>query len=375
MIIKGANVFDERGGFTKRDIFTDGDFITTGAVSGEEIDARDLYAIPGLVDIHLHGCMGFEFTSCGADGMETMMRYQASRGVTALCPTTLTLSEEALVRACGEISRARAQNGASVAGINLEGPFISPQKCGAQNPNYVRSPEVALFRRLQAASNGMVKILSIAPEVEGAMDVIREISGEAACSIAHTNATYDTAMEAFAAGARHVTHLFNAMPPLHHREPGVIGAASDTPDCRVELICDGVHVHPGAVRGAFRMFGDDRVVMISDSLMAAGLEDGEYEIGELPVKVTGKFATLADGKTLAGSVTDLMGCLVTAVRDMGIPLHSAVKCASTNPAAAIGASGERGSLFPGHIADIVLLDESLKIAAVILRGNVLRVGS
>jgi len=373
MIIKGANVFNERGGFERRDIFTEGDFITSGGASGEEIDARGLYAIPGLMDIHLHGCMGFEFTACDAGGMETMTKYQASRGVTALCPTTLTLPEEALAQACGEISRTAARDGASVAGINLEGPFISPKKTGAQNPSYVRNPDIALFRRLQAASNGMVKILSIAPEVEGAMDVIREISGETVCSIAHTTATYDTAMEAFAAGAKLVTHLFNAMPPLHHREPGVIGAAADTPDCRVELICDGVHVHPGAVRAAFRMFGDDRVVMISDSLMAAGLNDGEYEIGELPMKVTGKTATLSDGRTLAGSVTDLMGCLVTVVRDMGIPLHSAVKCASTNPAAAIGVSGERGSLSPGHIADIVLLDESLEIAAVILRGNVLRI--
>ena len=300
------------------------------------------------------------------------MRYQASRGVTALCPTTLTLPEETLARACGVISRADAPDGASVAGINLEGPFISPNKLGAQNPDYVLGPDIPLFRRLQAASNGMVKLLSIAPEIEGAMDLIREISGEAVLSIAHTTATYDTAVEAFAAGARHVTHLFNAMPPFLHRAPGVIGAAAETPDCRVELICDGIHVHPGAVKAALRMFGDDRVVMISDSLMATGLGGGEYEIGELPVKVTGKTATLADGVTIAGSVTDLMGCLVTAVRDMGIPLHSAVKCASTNPAAAIGISGERGSLSPGHAADIVLLDESLEIIVVILRGNILK---
>ena len=377
MIIKGANVFNERGGFERRDIFTEGDFITSGGASGEEIDARGLYAIPGLLDIHVHGCMGFEFTACGADGVKAMTRYQASRGVTALCPTTLTLPEKKLARACGEISRTKTQDGASVIGINLEGPFISPQKTGAQNPSYVRPPDMDFFRRLQAASNGMIKILSIAPEMDGAMDLIREISneGKAVISIAHTTATYDTAVEAFAAGAKLVTHLFNAMPPLHHREPGVIGAAADTPGCRVELICDGIHVHPGVVRAAFKMFGDDRVVMISDSLMAAGLGNGEYEIGELPMKVNGKLATLAGSDTIAGSVTDLMGGLVTAVRDMGIPLHSAVKCASTNPAAAIGVSDERGSLAPGHIADIVLLDESLEIVLVILRGNILRAGN
>jgi N-acetylglucosamine-6-phosphate deacetylase len=281
------------------------------------------------------------------------------------------LPEEALARACGEISRCSGHGGASIAGINLEGPFVSPHKLGAQNPDYVRRPDAALFRRLQDAARGMVRMLAIAPETDGAMDVIKDVAGEAVCSIAHTTADYDTAIRAFAAGAKHVTHLYNAMPPFHHRDPGVIGAAFDTPGCRVELICDGVHVHPGVVRATFKMFGVDRVVMVSDSMMATGLGDGEYELGGLPVKVSGNKATLVHGGAIAGSVTDLMKCLVTAVKVMGIPLHTAVKCASANPAAAIGLAGERGSLTPGHAADIVLLDESLEISRVILRGGIL----
>jgi N-acetylglucosamine-6-phosphate deacetylase len=372
MIIRGARVFDAREGFVERGVFTDGEFISDRSPDGEEFDAGGLYAIPGLIDIHIHGCVGQDFTSCSAESIGIMAGYEASRGVTALCPTTLTVAEDALARSCSEISRMRAPGGAAIVGINLEGPFVSPKKVGAQNPDYVRIPDIALFRRLCDAANGMVKMLAIAPEVDGAMDLIRTASGEVVCSIAHTMADYDTAAAAFGAGASLVTHLYNAMPPFHHREPGVVGAALDAPNCRVELICDGVHVHPSVVRATFKMFGDDRVVMVSDSMMATGLSDGEYELGGLPVNVTGNRATLARGGAIAGSVTDLMGCLVSAVKGMGIPLHSAVKCASTNPAAVMCLSGERGGLLPGQIADIVLLNESLEISGVMLRGSMLQ---
>ena len=201
------------------------------------------------------------------------------------------------------------------------------------------------------------------------MEVIEEAGREATCSVAHTAAGYEIAREAFARGASHVTHLYNAMPPLSHREPGVIGAAFDASGVRVELICDGVHVHPSVVRATFKMFGEDRVVMVSDSMMASGLSDGEYELGGMPVRVFGNKALLIKDGSIAGSVTNLMGCLVTAVKDMGIPLHTAVKCASHNPAAAAGISSERGSLEPGHIADIVILDDALNVTDVILRGE------
>jgi N-acetylglucosamine-6-phosphate deacetylase len=372
MIIRGGRVFDGRDGFVGRDLYVDGDRISGGDRGGEVVDAAGCYVIPGLIDIHIHGCVGREFVECPSRDMSLMTRYEASRGVTAICPTTLTLSEDVLARACGEIASASDPEGAEIVGINLEGPFISPNKLGAQNPGYVRPPDAALFRRLKSASGGMVKMLAVAPEVEGAFAMIDELKDEVVCSVAHTAADYETAARAFSLGARHVTHLYNAMPPFHHRSPGVIGAALDAPGCMAELICDGVHIHPSVVRATFGMFGAGRIVMVSDSMMATGLGDGVYQLGGLPVRVSGNVAVLEDGGNIAGSVTNLMDCLRTAVRDMGIPLHYAVKCASVNPARAIGIFSERGDLSAGKIADAVLLDDDLNIAAVIIRGKGLK---
>jgi N-acetylglucosamine-6-phosphate deacetylase len=370
MIIKGADVFTESG-FEARDIFINGEFISDEAGCGVVLDATGFTAIPGLIDLHLHGCVGSDFTTADEGGLKNMAEYEASNGVTAICPTTLTLSEKTLAGACGRISGCESPDGSAFVGIYLEGPFISLKKLGAQNPDYVQRPNAELFRRLQSVSGGMVKVLAIAPEVDGAMDVIGEIGGDVVCSVAHTTADYDTAKLAFEKGARQVTHLFNAMPPFHHRDPGVVGAAFDAPDCRVELICDGVHIHPSVVRAAFKLFGSDRILMISDSMMATGLDDGEYELGGLPVTVRGNRATLVQGGAIAGSATNLMGCLKTAVSVMGIPFHTAVKCASVNPAKAIGVFEKRGSLDAGKFADIVLLDAELNIKQVILRGKTL----
>ncbi|MDR1019700.1 MAG: N-acetylglucosamine-6-phosphate deacetylase [Synergistaceae bacterium] len=368
MIVRGARVFGEPG-FEAGDIFIDGELISDKDCGGGIIDASGLLAVPGLIDIHLHGCVGSEFAAASDDGLKAMARYEAANGVTAVCPATPTLPEDALAESCRRISRFGTPGGAAFAGIYLEGPFISPEKSGALNPAYAQKPDAALFRRLQSASGGMVKVLAVAPELEGAISVISEIRDDVVCSVAHTAADYETARLAFAAGARQVTHLFNAMPGFHHREPGVIGAASDAPECQAELICDGTHVHPSAVRAAFRLFGGDRVLMVSDSMMATGLGDGEYEIGGLPVSVRGGRATLAQGGALAGSTTNLTGCLRAAVRDMGIPIHTAVKCATVNPAKAIGVFSERGSLDAGKLADIVLLDGGLNVKQVILRGT------
>jgi N-acetylglucosamine-6-phosphate deacetylase len=372
MIIRGAEVFDEES-FTRRDIFIeDGKIVSAGEASEEAkadiVVADGLYAIPGLIDVHTHGCVGREYVSSDSAGIAAMLEYQASRGVVSVCPTTLTLPFDTLSEACERISAASCPRGAEVAGIYLEGPFVSPEKLGAQNPRFVRPPDASFFRKLQDAAGGKVKFLAIAPETAGAIDVIRDVSGEVRCSIAHTTASYDEAMKAFEAGACQVTHMFNAMPPFHHRSPGVIGAAFDSPGCVAELICDNVHVYPAVVRAALKMFGEDRIVMISDSMMATGLGDGDYELGGLPVKVSGRTARLAEGGAIAGSVTDLMGCLTSAVREMRVPLHTAVKCASLNPARALRESGRRGSLLPGCVADVVLLDHELRIIKIMLRG-------
>ena len=368
MIIKGGQVFDAGLGFTERELFVNGGVIADAA-GGEVFDASGCYVIPGLTDLHFHGCRGEDFSDADARGLAVMAEYELSRGVTQICPAGMTLPEEQLLRVCETAAAHRDSGapGAELVGINLEGPFLSMAKKGAQNGEWLHAPDAAMLRRLMAAGRGLVKLVSVAPEEPGAMEFISEVSGEVAVSVAHTTADYDTAMEAFRRGAREATHLFNAMPPFSHRAPGVVGAAFDSPEVRVELICDGVHIHPSVVRAVFRLFGAGRVVLISDTMRAAGMSDGDYTLGGQAVRVSGKLATLADG-TIAGSVTDLMSCMKTAV-SFGIPLADAVRAAAVNPAIALGIYPERGSLSAGAAANIAVLDGELNLKAVFQRGE------
>ena len=227
-----------------------------------------------------------------------------------------------------------------------------------------------MFDRMQEKSGGMIRFVDIAPETDGAMDFIRDNKERTVLSLAHTGADYDTAGKAFAAGVSHVTHLYNAMTPFTHRNPGVIGAAVDA-KAEAELICDGVHVHPSAVRMALKLFGEDRIIFISDSMRAAGLKDGAYTLGGQKVEVKGRYARLENGN-LAGSVTNLMDCLRWAVKEAGIPLTTAVKCAAVNPAKSAGIYEKYGSITPGKAANLVLLrKEDLSIKSVILNGEIL----
>ena len=369
MRITGGQVFDLKEGFVRRDVCFDGRLLSNSSADGKTYDASGCYVIPGLTDLHFHGCMGKDFSDADPEGLEIMARYELSQGVTQICPAGMTLLEEQLTKVCQVAAAHRDANkpGAELCGINLEGPFLSTAKKGAQKADWIHAPDVPMFRRLMAASKGLVKLVSIAPEEPGAMEFIEAVEGEVTVSIAHTTADYDTAMEAFRLGARQVTHLFNAMPPFSHRAPGVVGAALDTPICNVELICDGVHIHPSVVRATFKMFGPKRVILVSDTMRAAGMPDGDYTLGGQPVKVKGKHATLADG-TLAGSVTNLMNCMRTAV-SFGIPLEDAVWAAAVNPARAIGIFSRMGSLEPGKRANVVVLDQNLELKDVFFRGE------
>ncbi|MGM9618865.1 MAG: N-acetylglucosamine-6-phosphate deacetylase [Oscillospiraceae bacterium] len=369
MRITNGRVFDPAAGFVARDVCFDGEQIAAESRGGEVYDASGCYVIPGLTDIHFHGCKGHDLSDGDAEGLAVMAEYELSRGVTQICPAGMTLLEEDLLRVCRNAAahRRAGKPGAELCGVHLEGPFLSMAKKGAQNGAWLHAPDVAMYRRLAEAAEGLVKIVSLAPEEPGAMDFIRELGEEVVISLAHTTANYDTAAEALRLGARHVTHLFNAMPPFAHRDPGVVGAALDDPKTRVELICDGVHIHPAVVRAVFRMFGYERVVLISDTMRAAGMPDGEYTLGGQAVTVRGKLATLADG-TIAGSATDLMGCLQTAV-SFGIPLAQAVTAAAVNPAKDIGIFDRVGSLDVGKQANAVILDEDLRIRDVFFRGQ------
>ena len=339
---------------------------------GEEVvDAQGLYALPGLVDVHFHGAVGHDFCDGEAEGLQAIADYEAGKGVLAICPATMTFTEETLLPIMANAAAfVPGPDQAELVGINMEGPFISPNTVGAQNPLYVQQADGGMLARLQEASAGLIKLVDIAPEEDGALEFIRQESKRVRISVAHTCADYDTAAAAFDAGARHVTHLYNAMPGLHHRKPGPIAAAAERNDVTPEIICDGVHIHPSMVRLAFRLFGPERMVLISDTMEAAGLADGEYSLGGQPVTVRGNRATLHDG-TLAGSNTNLALCLGTAVREMGIPLEHALRAATLNPACALGIQGSRGSIAAGKVADCILLDDQARVQQVVLRGQLL----
>ncbi len=371
--IKGGEVYGSKG-FAPRDVYLKDGLVAErfSGAQGAVLDASGCYVIPGLVDIHFHGANMGDVSDGSMEGLHAMGSYEASRGVTALCPATMTLPESVLTEALVTAAAYEpAWNESDLVGINMEGPFIAPTKVGAQNPEYVQVPSVEAFRRMQEASGGLIKLIDIAPEVDGADEFIEALHDDVRISLAHMSASYDDAAHAFDLGAKHLTHLFNAMDPMHHRKPGPIPAAAERDDVTAEIIADGVHIHPAMVRLAFKLFGDERMVLISDTLRAAGLADGVYDLGGQDVTVKGPVATIEAGN-LAGSVSDLMRCLYVAVKDMDIPLHSAVKAATENPARCIGVDDRYGSLEPGHAADAVLLDkETLEIRAVVLRGRLL----
>ena len=363
MHIRNAYIFIGRS-FQKGDILFSERISGIGDLPGEaDVDAGGGYIIPGLVDIHTHGALGEDFSDGKPEGLRKLSDWYAANGVTSFLATTMTLKERELTAAMDAVGEFKRENGAKCSGVHLEGPFLSFSKRGAQNAENLHRPDIGLFHRLNARSGGRVRLVTVACEEPGAMGFIREASKVCKVSLGHSTAGYDAAMEAFGAGAGHVTHLFNAMPPLHHREPGLIGAAMDH-GATAELICDGHHVHPSAVRAAFRLFGD-KLCLISDSLRCAGMPDGSYTLGGQPIAVKGGKATLFDG-TLAGSSISLMEGLRRAVR-FGIPLEAAVYAASAAPAAAAGL--DAGVLAQGRPADLVLLDRELNIQAVFVDGR------
>lgn len=374
MIVKNASVFTKDCRFLDTDVFVNGEKIAESTEDSAVVDGADCYLIPGLMDIHFHGCIGYDFCDATPEALSNMAAYELQNGITSICPASMTLSKEELISICKNAAHYRntQKNNATarLCGINLEGPFISMEKKGAQNPAYITPPDADMMQQLIEASDGLAKLTTVAPETIGALEFIREFSDRIRISIGHTNCDYETARDAFAAGASHMTHLYNAMPPINHRHPGPIAAGMETSYVTPEIICDGIHIAPAAVRMAFALFGEERIIFISDSMRATGMPDGDYTLGGLLVHVSGQLATLADG-TLAGSATNLMDCMRTAVTKMQIPLETAIRCATINPAKAIGEDTYYGSIEPGKYADLVLLEkETLSIRHVIFHGQV-----
>ena len=366
MIIKGGKVFQEDGSFLEQAIYINDHRLVDKAEyqdDGEVIDAEGLLVLPGLVDIHSHGAAGEDFSDGNPEGLNKILQYEKRCGITSYCPTSMTFPKERLRQIFASIKGAQTEDGATVVGINMEGPFLDPAKKGAHVEKWIAAPDVAFVRELNQDADGLVRLVTLAPNMDGAEEFIKEMHEEVCISLGHTAADYDCASRAMKLGAHHVTHLYNAMQPFGHRAPGLIGAAMDDPECMVELICDGYHIHPSAIRAAFRMFGPERVILISDSMRATGMENGTYELGGQEVTVKDRKAVLKDG-TLAGSATNLYGCMCKAV-EFGIPLEQAIMAATANPARSIGIFDRVGSIRIGKQADLLLVSENLELKRVI----------
>lgn len=366
MIIKSGKVFQEDGSFLEQTLYVNDHRLVDKAEyqdDGEIIDAEGLLVLPGLVDIHSHGAAGEDFSDGDPEGLKKILRYERSCGITSYCPTSMTFPKERLRQIFASIKGAQTEEGAKVVGINMEGPFLDPAKKGAHVEKWIAAPDAAFVRELNQDADGLVRLVTLAPNMDGAEEFIKEMHEEVCISLGHTAADYDCASRAMKLGAHHVTHLYNAMQPFGHRAPGLIGAAMDDPECMVELICDGYHIHPSAIRAAFRMFGPERVILISDSMRATGMENGTYELGGQEVTVKDRKAVLKDG-TLAGSATNLYGCMCKAV-EFGIPLEQAIMAVTANPARSIGIFDRVGSIRIGKQADLLLVSENLELKRVI----------
>ena len=340
----------------------------------EVFQRKEDFLIPGLIDIHFHGCLGQDFCDGTRDAIECLAKYEIEHGVTGICPATLTLALDDL-DAVLSLARDYAEEGekegkARLLGINMEGPFISHVKKGAQNEKYILQCDEKILSRFIESSGGLVKFVGLAPEENPDFEeFIKKAKGRVKISLAHTNADFETALLAYRAGASHAVHLFNAMTGLDHRNPGVVGATVESKEVYAELITDGIHVHPVMVRAAFALLGEDRVVLISDSLRSTGMPDGIYDLGGQKVKKEGKRCTLVEGGNLAGSVSNVFDCMKTAVQLMRIPFKKAILASTINPAKSLGVEKELGSISVGKRADYLILDNDLNLKAVYQSGK------
>lgn len=341
-----------------------------GEIDGKGRDMSGMLALPGFVDIHIHGANGGDCSDAGRESLDKISSYLAKCGITSFCATSMTLGRERLCDIVGTVSEYKGnESGAKIAGINLEGPFIALSKKGAQNADFVREGTVEEFNTLYEKSGGLVKLITIAPEAFDSAEFIKQVSKKCRVSIGHSNADAEEAKKAFARGASHVTHLYNAMTPMTHREAGIVGTALDNENVYCEIICDGGHVCPTVIRNTFKILGENRACVISDSMRAAGLGAGKFDLGgqDVFVEENGKYATLADG-TIAASISNVYKEFLNLL-SFGIDFRTALKSCTINPAKAIGLDAEIGSIAQGKCADIIFIDKNLEVKEVYINGT------
>ena len=370
MILKNVCFYNELFEKEVADIeIENGRIKAIGVISGNGRDMSGMIAVPGFVDIHIHGAAGGDCSDASAQSLDKVSSYLAKHGVTSFCATSMTLGHNTLMDIAKTVREYKGkESGAKIAGINLEGPFIAMSKKGAQNPAYVRAGSIEEFDEIRAASGDLVRLITIAPEVFGSDVFIKHASKKCAVSIGHSAANAAEAQRAFDLGARHATHLYNAMTPMTHREAGIVGTALDNEQVFCELICDGGHICPAVLRNTFKILGENRACVISDSMRAAGLGTGEFELGGQKVYVHegGRYAVLEDG-TIAASISNVFDEFKNLL-SFGIDFKTALKSCTINPAKAIGADDEIGSIATGKAADIVFTDEDFNIKEVYING-------
>ena len=372
MIFKNGKIFVNgqfvNGGFVVREGIFQSVFEGDGADEKDEVtkDLNGSYVIPGLIDIHVHGAMGYDCSDADAEGIKEMAKFLASCGVTSFLPTTMTLPREQYFKIADCIDTLSDEKGqARIAGIRMEGPFLSEKKCGAQNPEYLQKADIQMFEELQKRCNGKIRIIDVAPEKEGALAFIRKAHENCVISLGHTDSDYAQAMAGFEAGASHVTHLFNGMRPLHHRDPALIGAVFDRKNATAEIIGDGIHIHESVLRTAFNELRG-RICLISDGLRCMGVPDGEYELSGQKIICKDGVAKLENG-TIAGAKSDLFSNVRNCIR-FGIPKEEVITAATLTPSKVIG-SDKTGAIEEGRLADFVICNEDFERLEVYIGGE------
>lgn len=383
ILLSNADVFESDYSFRNEDVLVaNGRILAVGIEAKrlfdstenhekKQLDLDGLLLLPGLIDIHIHGCAGFDTCDASQEALIAMSQHLAQNGVTSFLPTTMTLPQQELSETIAAV-QTFMRNGQGMAkslGVHVEGPYLSLKYAGIQSAEHIRHPSMEEFSRLLHLYPDIIRILDIAPELPGAGRFIQEMKANCTISFSHSDADYETAKESFSLGISHVTHLYNAMRGLAHRDPGAVGAVFTNDYVTAELICDGYHIHPAALRVAFRMLGEDRSVIVSDSMRAASCPDGVYLLGGQPVTVKEGRTTGANQRP-AGSVTNILEEMRNLI-SFGIPIRQIIKSATINPARVIGMDQEIGSISIGKRADLIAVDPEFILQWTMIDGAVL----